>query len=97
MRVRIAAHSVGKNISKIKKSKLLSKKIRHANLSGRVQAKDLGTSSYMSLKLYKRVGLPSKKVRIIDLFETKQAQKEVFRVDENFGFRTRAERFQQLN
>lgn len=34
---------------------------------------------------------------IIDLFETYQAQKDVFRVDENFAFRTRAERFYQLN
>ena len=56
----------------------------------------MGTASYMFLGMYKRIELQPN-TKIIDLFETYQAQKDVFRVNENFNFRTRAERFKHLN
>ena len=51
----------------------------------------------MGLGMYNRIKLQDKNRRIIDLFETYQAQKDVFVVDETFAFRTRAERFRALN
>ena len=50
----------------------------------------MGKDSYMALGLYNRIYKQSKDMRIIDMFETQQGQKEVFRVDEDFEFRTRA-------
>lgn len=50
----------------------------------------------MYMKCFRRIKFKDL-TPIIDLFETYQAQKDVFRVDENFAFRTRAERFYQLN
>lgn len=41
------------------------------NENGRVQIKDLQNKSYMYLGLYKRISLRSKKLRIIDIFDTK--------------------------
>lgn len=54
--------------------------------------------SYMKLRFWKRITIEAtKKKKIIELLDNPHSKAERIRIDENFAFRTRAERFQQLN
>ena len=97
MRVKGMSAKLSKELAKNKSRSLRNRKSVHKNVAGRVKVKDMGKLSYMFLKMYERIEMPNKMERIIDLFETYQAQKDVFKVDEVFNFRTRAERFKHLN
>ena len=95
MRVRVSGNRVANENKKAKKNnKFRNKKKIYANMSGRIQLKDMKGRSYMEMGFYKRPPVPNEKMRIIFLYLDNIREKENSdKIGETFVFKKRQDRY----